>query len=73
MANKTYEQADKAAEKLVHKLGSKSWFLGAGVSKEGDDFVVALRVKSNAPSAEIPNTVEKVSIQVVRQKMAKAQ
>lgn len=67
MAN-TYQEADSVANSINTMFGKNDWFLGVGIGKENDEFIVSVRVTKSAVAA-IPSSLNGVPIKVVKQDM----
>lgn len=69
----SFAKADRVAEKLSQTLGRVSWLRGIGI--EADDqhnHVVTVRVSREADIPQLPDTIDGVTIRVVRRGLAQA-
>jgi hypothetical protein len=60
----TLDQARQAKDKLLSLLASVPGFSGVGVSKDGEDFCVAVRFTSTPVAGTVPDEVDGVKVQV---------
>ena len=67
MAN-TYQEANAAADSINSTFGKLDGFLGVGIGKENDDFVVSIRV-SHTFATPLPQSINGIPVQVIKQDM----
>ena len=65
---RTYQEVDAAANSLNAQYGKQGWFLGVGIGKENDDYIVSMRVSHSAPQ-NLPDSYNGIPIQIIKQDM----
>lgn len=68
----TFEQADRAAEKIARSLRARPWLRGVGVEPdEAEGFAVSVRISHEAPEPDLPDRVDGVAVHFQRRKVAR--
>jgi hypothetical protein len=68
MPNHSYQEVDAAANSVNNTYGKNPWFLGVGIGKENDEFIVSVRVSKNS-NVSLPKSIHGIPINVIEQDM----
>ena len=69
----SFQQADRAAERLSVRLGEPAWLRGVGVERDaGGGFAVSVRVAPDVTLPELPAHIDGVPVHVVCRQMPRA-